>query len=96
MNIVKTWKFEFQTNESAVNAKVGERVVGSIGDMRPEGEPRKLGVSLKTDSGLLGYPPPDVEADIIQTVGPSDSVILKGQVLSVEADAILIELSFYK
>lgn len=57
MNIVKTWEFEFQTNEPSTNAKVGERVVGSIGDMRPEGEPQKLGVSLKTDSGLLGYPP---------------------------------------
>lgn len=96
MNIVKTWKFEFQTNQPTNTARVGERVRGGIGEKNASWEPRKLAVSLEiVGSGLLGYPPPDYEADIIQMVGPNPP-ILKGQVLSIKDDTITIELSFYK
>src|SRR5437588_89619 len=97
MNIEKTWKFELiTTNEVARNVQVGQRVIGSIGEIQAANEPQKLGVSLTTDFGPIGVPPRDLEADIIQTVGTRNAVILKGQVLSVEGNIIIIELSFYK
>jgi hypothetical protein len=96
VNIVKTWKFEFQTNQPAKTVQVGERVRGSIGAMNASWGPLKLGVPLEIlGSGLLGHPPRDKEADIIQTVG-NNTPILKGQVASIEGDTIIIELSFYK
>jgi len=91
--LVKQWNFDLvNTNKAGEKMNVGQRVTGLIDDNAPI----KKAVSISVGSEPIGFPPPDVAADIIRTVDPTSPVTLKGKVLSVEADKISVELGFFE